>query len=154
MNLFNQCKISFRFLINKYKLEIITGEEEKYAYSNVYLKNKVAGLKVTFENRDHAVFIKLYKLMDDKFPVYKTLKEYDNSDNGFDIFDFINLRHPELKFSVFIKNKEDTIKKILDNYAIAIDKCAGNILNGDFSMFSKVKGIVDKRRQEYRRQYK
>jgi hypothetical protein len=135
-------------------LKIIADEEEKYAYSSVYLKNKVAGLEVTFENRDHAVFVNLYKLEDDKFPVYKTLKEYDNSDNGFDIFDFIDLRHPELRFSPFIKNKEDTVKKILDNYAISIDKCAGDVLNGNFSMFYKVREIVDKRRQEYRRQFK
>ena len=88
------------------KLKIIAvGYDGNFGCSDVYLKNKVAGLGVTFKNRDHAVFVNLYKLEDDKFPVYKTLKEYDNSDNGFDIFDFIDLRHPELSFSPFIENK-------------------------------------------------
>ena len=81
------------------KLKIIAGGYDgNFGCSDVYLKNKVAGLGVTFKNRDHAVFVNLYKLEDDKFPVYKTLKEYDNSDNlhsayiAYTFFEFILCR--------------------------------------------------------------
>lgn len=147
MNLSKECKRAFRALSQKYNLKIIDGEK-KHAYSTVYLTNKTVGLDITFENRDHAVFVELYRLINGEFPVYKSVGEYDRNDDGYDIFDLIDLRHPGLRFHIFIEKKGDSVGKILDNYAIAIDKCAGDILKGDFSVFPKLKEIVEKRRRE------
>lgn len=167
MNFFNQCSKSFSFLINKYKLKIILDNVERDIYSTryietVYLKNKAAGLEITFEKREQGVFVNIYKLVNCEFPKdtfrLRSNRELYNKKgeliNGFDVFDLIDLYNPKLDFSPFLYTKENSLKKILDNYAISIDKCAGDVLNGNFSIFFKVKEIVDKRRQEYRRQFK
>ncbi len=160
MIFFKQCKKSFQSLINRYKLEIIAIKEEN-AYSiryieTVRLKNKVAGLEVIFEKREQMIFVDIYKLVNCEFPSdtshLQNNKELYNKKgefiNGFDIFDLIALYHPELVFSLSTRSKRNSVKKILDNYAITIDKCAGDILNGDFSIFPKLTKIVEKRRQE------
>lgn len=137
------CKINFSGLIEKYNLHV-EFDVKKARRKIVYLKNKTTGIEVIYESTEDAVFVRVSKLLNGQFPTYGTLHQSDADIlNRFYVDDLILLRAPELRVSPFIW--ESSINKVLYGYSTALEKCAGDVLSGDFSVFTALSEIVKKR---------
>lgn len=145
MNFVKVCRESFKVLACKYQLNISVTDSE-----NIYrLQNKTTGLEIIYERRDHAIFVQIYRLVDKEFPKYKSLHGYDSdSTNRFDVNFLIELRSSKTVASSLFGNP---MKSVLDNYAVAVDEYAADVLNGDFSVFPKLTTLAKKNIQKLKR---
>jgi len=119
-------------------------DDKKARRKIAYLKNETTGIEVIYESTEDAVFLRLSKLANGQFPIYSTLHQSDaDISNRFYADDLILLRAPKLRVSPFIG--KSSINKILHGYSIALEKCADDVLTGDFSVFAVLSKIVKKR---------
>lgn len=139
----NECKSAFRNLAAKHKLHVVYYSMHG-ADQVVRFENDVAGFECVLDSLDHAVYINIYRLENGKVPEYPDLFAYDSRrGNFYDVFWLVKLRCPALKFNPAIKTKEDSVGKILSNYAVALEASAYDVLSGNFSIFSKLQELVD-----------
>lgn len=137
-----RCLSKFKYL-TAYGLELMSIEEDTYGVEITY-KNQTTGIKVSFEDRENAIFVYLIRLANGEIPAY-----LDAPSRWFYLDNVVKLRSP----STTLCSKElgrwltsQDIDHILTEYAEALKEYGEDVLCGDFSVFVELSKQIDRPR--------
>ncbi|MDQ3815787.1 MAG: hypothetical protein M3347_17885 [Armatimonadota bacterium] len=154
-NLYRQ---EFKFLEDDFGFNFTTVQHDWFGAVDIY-QNQTTGIEVEMDPRDLRIFITLYRLDDGHLPRYTNLREYDSDiTHRFNLNGLLQLRNPSLipeqgykfppgaslnkKDKIFKDAKReftsDKVRSILSQYAIALQQCANDVLQGNFEIFNEL----------------
>ncbi len=149
-----RCESKFSFLSDKYGFEVEKNQQDRWERKWVQefrLKNNTTGVRVIFERRDFRFFIFLCRLIEGDFAKDSSKITMDAILNEYDLDDLLSIRAPDLIWPPHPSNligSAELIDKMLSHEADCLNKYAQDILQGDFSIFSKLEKIVKQRARE------
>jgi len=148
---------SFNFLWNEFGFKINNDKKEEWGY-RLDAKNDTTGIRIEYEYREAFISITLYKLVNGEIAENTTQAILNNSEiNGFSLDWILVLKNPEAQIRpAYEYGKESEFyddNNGLSNYAVFVakklKKYATEMLQGDFSAFSKLDEMVKKQYKEY-----
>lgn len=136
---FQICITKFDFLINLFDFHIIKKNIGSSGWE-ILMANNTTGIKILLEFREMYIFISICQLVNGCFvfsagEMKPTTKLY-----CYDLEDLVNLRSSELQESD-IPNS-NFIEYLLERHAKNLKEFAGDILLGNFTVFSDLEKIV------------
>lgn len=144
----------FDFLVKKFNFKITKEEKEPYIFScKITYQNKTTAVEVSYDVREEGISVFICRLMDGKIPDYEIFINQDTKINRYSADHLISIRspNPDKEFPNIYHVKifppiydDQTIEKIIKEYARAIQKYALDIMQGNFSIFTKLEGDFKK----------
>jgi len=138
----DMCKEKFSFLIDQYQLKALKVMEDAFSIKIIY-KNNDAGISIIFEPRENDIYVVLHRLVNRK--IDKSYVSSNTKRNSFYVYDLMKIRKPaEKEREIISKSKFKgplNMKLLLKAYANYLQKNAGDILKGDFSIFSELEKV-------------
>lgn len=104
------------------------------------MPDETTAIAVRFEVRENHVFVIIRRLVDGKVPMYPIFIKHDTVLDLFYLDDLIKLRLPSIKVGA-----DDDVEVKIPKYADALQKCATDVLQGDFSVFPELEQVVKNR---------
>ena len=141
----------FLFLASEFGCELISSTSDTYGHYVTY-KNNFTGVKINHEFRERDVIVELVKLKSGTFPEYPVFFNAKDDLNYANLLDVVAVKDPHHKvqsnlgfLSLFRRNNDLELKRILSLLADAVRQYASEELRGNFSSFERVKALVSKR---------
>lgn len=142
---FGLCMKKFQFLIDEHGFRKKNKVAEAGDY-RILFQNKTTAVRVGLEWRDQYLYVDVCRLVDGKFkenPVFITL---ESELTCFKLDDLLSIRARELTVPYSFKALSGKdIEHTLTTYAEGLRLHAGDILQGDFSIFAELGRIVKDR---------
>lgn len=153
----------FDFLIKKFNFKFFDeGEILKYKYSySIIYRNLTTAIEISYDVRDEGISVLIYRLVGGEIPEYPIFISKKTIVNCFYLNDLIAIRspNPHKEFYAIHNIKEfppiyddKTIRRIVNEYAIALKKYASDILVGNFEIFKKLEKRVKERAAKYEKE--
>lgn len=144
------CGKRFAFLTNERGLQCIEDRIEDWGFEKCYKGDQV-GVILCFEMREFYLFVKVCRLIEGEFP--KSVGEIrpDSDLNSFDLDDVVTLRAREaliLRYDRETRLDSELFKRVIGKQAENLGLYADDILNGDFSLFVELEGVVKSRARD------
>ncbi len=137
---------AMRQLAEKYELRKVKKKEESNSASVTY-QNSTTAVEVGYEPIDRGVYTLLIRLQEGEIPPYPVFIHPSDTLDQFYLDDVISLR----KDDIGTWHKKDccdsgfSLDKQLSQVTSDLHRFAGDVLSGDFTVFSKLEEVVKKR---------
>lgn len=150
-------KEQFSFLQSEFGFNLLRCNKEDWGYELLYTNN-TTGVKITYEYQAAYIFIMVYRLIDGEFCENPRNINKDTILNGYGLDDIISVQNTEAlikpAYEYGEKSEYYNENKGLTLYTSAFAKnlkiFGGNVLQGDFAIFSDADKIVKKRIRDYK----
>jgi hypothetical protein len=145
------CEEELRLLLDEYGLARVSVEDPGgYTYYTIIFQNKTTALRVYFEWRDIYLSVQICRLVNGQFQ-----KEplFHRSWTSIDVHEMLTVNAPDYdqKPLLAVRSWEDfssedaimdDVRRKLGIYAAALSAYGGDILRGDFSIFSQLERLA------------
>jgi hypothetical protein len=135
----------FRFLEDEYGFGVVEMRNEPH-YAFVAYVNKTTGVEVHWELRDSRVYIHLARLVDGVIPSTASYITLQTPLHVFNLFDLLQVRHVKPKY---VNAHSREFKSDLEPLALQLKANAGDVLRGDFTIFTELETIARERIREW-----
>lgn len=125
---------AFALLGETYGLRLLRDRADS-AGSEVVLGNSKAAVRIRLEPRE-GLFVSLLRLHNGLVPSRDLDDRMRDPFNGFDLDDLIQLRSPQLHIPSASPVTTAGLSESLDAYALFLQEHAGDVLSGDFGVFT------------------
>ena len=149
---FSICLERFQFLIERFDCRRGAKSASAGVYRITY-QNSTTAVEIGLEWQEQYVYVELCGLVDGRIKDNPIVIGPESQLTVFNLEDVLEIRNPSLKLSPsnFARPLTvDALDKILSHYARALEKCASDILRGDFSLFDELERIVKTERPKLR----
>ena len=145
-------KEKFSFLESEYNFRLSRCDKEDWGYELIYLSD-VTGVKITYEHREAYIFIMLYQLVDGGLLENPRNIEDSSILYGYALDDIIILHNPDDLVKPTYEYDEESkyfrkdkgLSVYISAFSDNLKTHAKDILEGDFTIFMKLDGIVKER---------
>ena len=147
---YNTCEKHYSFLCDKYMMERVSTAAADWGYEACF-KNEKVGVILSFEMRDFYLFAKLVELQNGEVPRHPGEITPATLLYSFDLDDLVTLRSKKDLIPQFEPNTIfdlSLFNQIFAKQAENMKRHAGDVLAGNFSVFSELETIVKKRARD------
>ena len=147
------CRKAFQFLEKEYGCAMVSVEDNVYRTCLTY-QNQTTAVIISFEPREGGIFVRLVRLVNGKILPYPITIKDDTPLHGYYLDDLVMLRNPLSRIDrppIDDLQKANVLSGVFTQHAKALRAYGGEILNGNFSVFSELEKIVKTRAATLRR---
>jgi hypothetical protein len=138
----------FSFLKYEYGFELISCVDDPSFYKLVF-KNATTGVAITYEYRDANISIYLYRLINGQIVEDKTPLSKDTQLNSIELSYIVQYRDVERITKPLYDSAAISFEDMISSSVNNLNNLAGDVLNGQFEVFSEINEIAKKRRLEW-----